>query len=221
MSQKDEGFNQANDELLKALIDKAVDNGKGINDIKEMLRRQTDLSAALQDVGKTVSGQAERMDRSHARIEEINADVKKIVQQTARDGSAEALRGEIVGLREFLRQPVKKEMHYKYFLGKPLLVHVPMIMLIGVLSALLVRNIGRADDHEANDMKWRYVKLNAVNEAQGYLSGIEERYRADPRVFTNEVVEEEDRRQQLFQKKLEEEKTRGDIKALEEKRKMR
>lgn len=208
-------------EVLKALVDKVVDIGKGINEVRETLRKFPDPAAAIQEIGKSIGEQGANVTGQGAILNEISEGVKRIIKQTAPDQSVEAVRQEIVQLRLLLEQPLKKEVHYRHFLGKPLLILIPAIIVIGVLSAFLVMSREELHDHAENDMKWRYNKLMADSVNLRILHSIDDKYSNNPEQFGRDVKEEEDRKQQLYENLSQVHRAEDEIQRLEKKKKLR
>lgn len=211
-----------NEEFIKALIDKIVAHGTDLKAIDELIRKLPDPSAALEAMDKRVGELADRVEKLETNIGKTAGELEKVSRQlTLPADSIGQLSHQLENHAQLFEKPLKKSVHYTHFIGRSLLVCTLLGLMILGLLLLWNRTQIKADQHTENDIKWRHAKLSADSGVLRSLFETENAYRIDPEGFRAAVIEEEERRQQLYEKWLQLKQAEGDIQKLEEKKKKR
>jgi len=209
-----------NDEYFKLLVEKVMDNGTAINETREQIRK-------LPSPGGLIQGLEQRMEKLETRQEAV-AKVMSMMNETLREdkGDEKSLKAAMQNLRndmltyiQYFENPTKKEIHYRHFVGWPLLVLFVMGVAMAGMGALLVNVWGRAGKYEASDIKWRYARLSLDSAVTHVLDMAEQQYLSNSEQLEKDVVAEEERRKELAEKILQVNQGIKDIDNLEKQKK--
>jgi hypothetical protein len=161
-----------------------------------------------------------RLEKQDANFEKTGEELRKISQQLSLPAaSIEQLRQQLEQHTQLFEKPLKKSIHYTHFLGRSMLVSAILIIIIMGLTILWNRAQIKANLHEENDIKWRQAKLTPDSLILKALEETDRAYLADPEGFRKAVVDEEERRQELFEQWQRVHQAAGEIERLEEKKK--
>jgi hypothetical protein len=218
--QKSNSAEEMANELLQVLVEKTTNNEKAIRENTAGMSQLTDTRPILKEIGVRITAQEKQLEELKGGFGHVQAGIEKMAEKIAIPTEPiSKLSADLKKHAEFFLVPRQKEVHYRYFLGKPALTLGVAILIIGLLATLLIRSYGRAEEHAANDLKWRYVNLWPDSVLFKALHLADERYKSDPEQFRKGVIDEEDRKQELFEKFELQNKTKQEIIELEEKKK--
>jgi hypothetical protein len=221
-------------EVIRALIGKTVDIGKGIQEnqagiaglsngvsvLREVIGQIPDPTGNLQIILNrlvSIENVLQALNRNFGDVATVY--LEDAGRESGRAAAGEALVAELKEHRAFFEKPHRKEVHYTHFLSKPLLVLGGVCLLVGSLGFFLIRSEGRVDRYRDNDMKWRSISLSRDTAVMNVVFQTIEAYRANPEGIRQDVMAEEDRRQELLAKSLSQQKTAQEIRELEQKEK--
>ena len=200
--------------LMQTLIDSVTANGAAVREITEQMQKLPDTTEILREVGKRITGQEKRQEELVGSLAELRGGLGELrdalgkvegtLQKTKEElsfpeAAFSELRGSLQKHREYFDKPRLKEVHYRHFLGRPLISLGVAFLIISLLIVLLVRAQGRIDQHVENDLKWRYLHVFADTANLDGLNQVSQRFKANPEQFKKDVDYEEDRQQQLFE----------------------
>jgi hypothetical protein len=121
-----------------------------------------------------------------------------------------------------LRLPPKKEVSHHHHLNKGISVGLLLLLLLVLAEfVLLTKAWSKKEGQEANDLKYRYLKLSTDTGSQRLLFHVDSIYLQDKDRFKKNVIGEEDRRLELFNLQQQIEAKDREVKLLKEKVKKR
>ena len=189
------------DELLKVLIDKVVENGTRIGQVKDQIHK-------LQEPPAEATALHQRMAALEERTGIITEGVKQL---NNRFSDLDTTRKKMTDLQTDLQRyvhifehPKLKEVHHKHFLGRPTLTIFTISAIITLQMIALFKSRDKADRYEENDIKWRSAMLSEDSTVTKALNKSQRDYNADADQFRKDVVAEEERRAELYQRWLQE-----------------
>jgi uncharacterized coiled-coil protein SlyX len=225
MNSVKEDFNASvkeTNELLKVIAEKLTGSETSIRKNAEEVGKLADTPAILQELGKRMEDQDKHVEELKGGVGEMKAGLEKMREKISIPvETISQLRTDLKNHVEFFSQPRQKNVHHRHFLGKPILALALAMMVITVLVVLLTQSYTRAGEQAAGDIQWRYAKLSLDSVFMKTLLKTEELYKANPQQFSRDVIEEEDRRQKLFEKWNLQDETQKEIKDLEERKKLK
>ena len=206
----------AGDELLKVLIDKVVENGTKIGQVKDQIHKLQEPSA-----------EATAADQRMAVLEERSGTIKEDVEELKkRMGDLDVTRRSMTDLQTDLQRyvnifenPKLKEVHHKHFLGRSLLTLLAACVIIVLEFSGLIRSWDKEALYEENDIKWRSAMLSEDSTVTKALNKYQQDYNANADQFRKDVVAEEERRAELFQRWRQEQEAEQKIHELEDAKK--
>ncbi|HEX9509376.1 MAG TPA: hypothetical protein VF939_02760 [Puia sp.] len=209
-------------EFTKALVEKMVGHGADLRDVSEQIRKLPNPTPTLEGLDRHVGEMVNRMDL-------LGENFAKIGNELGRISKGLALPVDSIGkLEDQLKQhallferPLKKSVHYTHFMGQSLLVGAILVIIIIGLTILWDRALIKADQHTDNDIKWRTAKLTSDSLVLNALNETERAYLANPDGMRKSTLDEEERRQELFEQWQRVNQAAGEIRRLEEKKKMK
>jgi hypothetical protein len=216
----------SNDELLKVIVEKVIDNGTAIKEAREQIRKVV-VQGEAKD-GLLV--QMERVEQNFKEIEKVMAKGMEVMQSRMDSyekkmdpdrlvGKIERLQNDLITHTEYFAQPRRKEVHYKHFLGWPLIALIVMGFVLGGLGYLCVGAWEKARRYEDSDIKWRSARLSMEPAVTHELDSTERYFQANPEQFRKDVIAEEERRRELEERLLQEQANRAQIEQLQRQKK--
>ncbi len=204
------------DVLLKVLIDKVVENGTKIGQVKDQIHKLQEPSA-----------EATAVDRRMGVLEERSGTIKQGVEELQkRLGDLDITRKGMTDLQTDLQRyvhifehPKLKEVHHKHFLGRPTLTLFVVSAIITLQFIALARTWDKEALYEQNDIKWRSAMLSEDSTVTKALNKCQRDYNANADQFRKDVVAEEERRAELYQRWLQEQEDEQKIRELEDAKK--
>ena len=190
------------EELAKAMVDKLMDIGNEVNEIQDSVRRLVVLQKPMEKLQdgvqkmNTIAADGQELMKGmvqwHNQMQGHVAQFERQVQQHELKQGMNELNAAIKDHIDFFGQSVKKEIHYKHFVGKPLVVIVMLVVIAGMLTAGWMDALKWATRSAGTDIKWRYIQTRY--EWRQFADSVERWYQADPTGLEKEVKEEERRR---------------------------
>ncbi|HLZ86217.1 MAG TPA: hypothetical protein VKQ52_03205, partial [Puia sp.] len=215
-NQRDTTSVSGQDELLRVLIDKVVDNGTAIRETRAEIRRLPEPGAAMEGldqrigaleekVGVIGTGMGERIGGLERQMEVVAKGVAGLGAQVGEPtgwllSGMRNLQSSLEVYVDFFTKPMQKEVHHRHFLGRPMLLGFVVLFVIGLQWYGLIRSWNREDMYEKNDLLWRGAKLSGDSVVTRALDKVKRDYESDPGQFGKDVVTEEERRAELFER---------------------
>jgi len=203
-------------ELLRAMAGK-------IMNLAEAVKENADQSKKLLEQVEEIRGLKEQMVSQEKRMEELIQKEGQMMEAVQRAAAKIDLPGEKVErlqgvlddeIRRF-QEPLDKTVRHHHLIGKAFWVLFGLTLISSAVSTMAVWQWRRADQHAANDMRWRAVKLVADPAVMKVVDQVGSASLTDPKGFAREVEAEEDRREDLAKNILREQEARQRIEELE------
>ena len=223
------------EEVLKALVDKTVENASAIRELNEHLRKQAqpnpaaaelnqhlgELKEQVEVAGKSVT---ERIGELEGRIGKIGEGISSLSVQLGNPANwllsgMHSLQKSLEEYKDFFSKPLKKEVHYKHMLGWPLWVLLGLLVIVGLEGWGLTNARSQADLHEQNDILWRAARLSEDSVVVHRLDKTMRDYQANPDQFRKDVEAEEERLTELAEQLRQEQENMGRIRELQRSKK--
>jgi hypothetical protein len=212
-----EQTSRENSESIKAVVNKVIDMGKSIRETDERLRQTEEQVKQLPDLQKNKEAWDQLVKKFDDNVEKQDANLEalkvliagQVTEMNKRMSGVEALRLALVNHAQLFEKPLEKSVHYRHFLGKPLLVLLGMGMVLGAVVFFWIRTGVRADQFTGNDSKWRHLKLTHDTAVLKAAERVERDYLADPDAFKKLVDDEEERRAEEIENMMEAEQRRN------------
>jgi hypothetical protein len=216
MTEKNELSTATSRELMNAMIAKMSNVESAIKANTEQVAQLPDLKEILQEVGKRASAEEKRLEGLDERVGALDTRLKQLTEKLSLPIDAVSrLRADLEKHVDFFRKPRVKEVHYRHFLGAPVLALFGAGLIIVALVVLLFQAKGERDEYIENDLQWRWLELSPDIALQKILDSAGKRYQANPEQFRKDVVDEEQRLRRLAEKQQVVEQTQEDIRKLE------
>jgi hypothetical protein len=90
-----------------------------------------------------------------------------------------------------LSTPLKQEVRHEHHITKPIIVCIVLSLVVIGLLFLEYFTWFEADQHKANDLKYRYLRVFEDSQGLSTLRKIDSEYSADPAAFRDQVVKQE------------------------------
>lgn len=174
--------NGVSESLSNAMVKKLLNIGNQIEEVQDNVKKVM----VLQEPTRRLFDGVEKMNEMAAAGRGVISDLAQW-----RDEMNE-LKAQMASHIEYFRKPAQKEIHHKHFIGKPLVVVVCLLLVMGAMAAGLTGTWQRASRNAAADIKWRY--LRARYEWGGFTDSVERWYRDDPNGMEKQVIGDEERR---------------------------
>ena len=203
------------DEILKALIGKVIDLGSAVQENTAQLKKLADQ----QDVMGTVNERSLVQEKQIAELVRKNGEVQEEVHKIGErldipTDKIETLQQQLERHERLFEKPLDKTVHYRHYVGWPIVVILGMLFITTSSVAVAVRQWQRVDNFRAGDYKWRYVRFSHDTAVWQLVYRAERLYRNNPDEFINEVQGEEERRDQLARNMQKAEEANENIKKL-------
>ena len=238
---------QDDQELVKVLIDKTLDNGAALSDMKEMginnLEATRENSRLIGEVIKGLDDQPvlkniledikKRVDKNLQDNEELqkrhNGELNRIWHALSDNNETEAAQTELKQnlvdkLEENIQlfeKPHQKNVHYTHQLGRPLLM-LGLMLILPIAEFIYWNGLwAKAEKYQEGDIQWRNIELTKDSIVLDAVQKTRSMYRMGPEQFRADVIGEENRRQELFERKMQRIEKDEEIHELEKKEKIR
>jgi len=208
------------DELLKVLVDKVVNIGAEIGELREQVGRLSGPEVVVAGLEHRIGALEEGLEAVGKGLATLGEGLTEVADKIGRPDreltdTLRSLERSLDGYVDFFKGPVKKEVHHRHFLGRPVLTLAGLIVVVAGLVFWLVGALNKADVYESNDILWRGVNLSVDSVVTRALNKEVKEYNADGAQYRKDVIAEEERRKELYQRRLEVEEKMGEIKDLE------
>jgi len=210
------------DEILKALIGKVIDLGSAVQENTAQLKKLADQQEVIGAVNERTLVQEKQIEELIRKNGEVQEEVHKIGERLdIPTGKIETLQQQLERHERLFEKPLDKTVHYRHYVGWPIVVILGMLFITTSSVAVAVRQWQRVDDYRAGDYKWRYVRFSRDTAVWQLVDRAERRYRNNPDQFINEVQGEEERRDQLARNMQRAEEANENIKKLNNQERVR
>lgn len=210
------------DEILKALIGKVIDLGSAMQENTAQLKKLADQQDVMGSVNERSLVQEKQIEELIRKNGEVQEEVRKIGERLdIPTGKIETLQQQLERHGRLFEKPLDKTVHYRHYVGWPIVVILGMLFITTSSVAVAVRQWQRVDDYRAGDYKWRYVHFSRDTAVWQLVDRAERRYRNNPDEFINEVQGEEERRDQLARNMQRAEEANENIKKLNKQERVR
>jgi hypothetical protein len=204
------------DELLKVLIEKVVENGSKITQVKDQIHKLQEPSAEAKAVDQRMAVLEEHSGTIKEGVEELK---KRLVDLDTTRKSMTDLQTDLQRYVHIFEHPKLKEVHHKHFLGRPALILFLVSAIITTQIIALARSWDKEAKYEENDIKWRSAILSEDSIVTMTLTKCQRDYNANADQFRKDVVAEEERRAELYQRWLQEQEDVQKIRELQDAKK--
>jgi hypothetical protein len=195
-------------ELMKVMANNITKNTEAIQ------AGNTEIGGLVQRV-EALKGLEERVGKMEEELRTVSGLVAVIAAQPEFPVElVNHLRGDLARHTEYFQEPSRKEIHYRHFLGWPIVVIFLMAFAALGSGVLMVSANERADRYSASDIKYRRAKLIADSVLLQKLEATDRKYLDDPDGFRREVIGEEQRRDALVEQQMEAEAKKAQIEEL-------
>jgi hypothetical protein len=206
LRQGNEGTLQMSNELLKALIDKSVENGKAVQENAARLQEIAGMIGRLPDRGLEMAKVLEQLDivqfkqsQQFKEIGEVETHVKEIAGRDAlTKADLEGLHGHLSRHAALFEKPLAKSVRYTHVLDQSFWALLVMAIVIITITVLWIHTGEKADRYKEGDIKWRHVKLDTNPLVRRAFAQAEYEYKTDADGFRRQVEAEEENRHHLF-----------------------
>jgi hypothetical protein len=210
------------DEILKALIGKVIDLGSAMQENTAQLKKLADQQDVMGSVNERSLVQEKQIEELIRKNGEVQEEVHKIGERLdIPTDKIETLQQQLERHGRLFDKPLDKTVHYRHYVGWPIVVILGMLFITTTSVAVAVRQWQRVDDYKAGDYKWRYVRFSRDTAVRQLVDRAERRYRDNPDEFINEVQGEEERRDQLARNMQKAEEANENIKKLNNQERVR
>ena len=204
------------DELLKVLIDKVVENGSKISQVKDQIHKLQEPSAEATAIDQRMAALEKRSGTIKDGVEELKKQFGELV--TTRKSMTD-LQSDLQQYVHIFEHPKLKEVHHKHFFGRPALTVFIVSAIITLQFLALARSWDKEEKYEENDIKWRSAVLSEDSTVTKALNKCVQDYNANADQFRKDVVAEEERRAELYQRWLQEQEDVQKIRDLQDAKK--
>ena len=238
---------QGDQELVSALINKTVDNGTALNDLKltglsnleetrensrligeviKGLDSQPVLKSILEDIRKRIDKNLQDNEELQNRHnEELNRIWNALSDNYKTDAAQKELKQDLIDkLQENIQlfeKPHQKNVRYTHHLSRPLLM-LGLILILPLAELFYWNGLwAKAEKYQEGDIQWRNIELTKDSVVLDAVQKTRSMYRTLPEKFRADVIEEENRRQELFERKMQRMEKDEEILELEKKEKIR
>lgn len=185
----------------------------------EALEKKTDK---IQEQVNGLPDHSEAMKNTNSRLEAAEKEIKDL------PGKIFMPLPEILGLTDALQHhsrllsiPLKQEVRHEHHITKPIIVCIALSLVIIGLLFLEYFTWFTADQHKANDLKYRYLEVFASSEGNKFYMAIDSGYNANPEEFRKLVINQEKIEFERFEDYKRMQENQEEIKNLQEKWKQR
>jgi hypothetical protein len=203
MKTTEESDYSVTDEILKGLTAKVTEMGSTVKETTAQAKKMSDQMSGLPLFGQ----QMEVMGDSLRKLQEGFEKMKQAVGQMGEEigslpdkvvapmDSIAGLRSALSNHTQLFEKPLRKEVHYRHFVGWPIKVILGMCVIVMVSVAGWWNAGERVSDSKQDELKYRFVKLQGNTAVQQVVDAAEEAWQADPDQFKKlvEAREEQDR----------------------------
>jgi hypothetical protein len=199
----DESFS-ITDEVVKALTGKVAEMGAALNENTAQLGKLNEMGAQIPYFEKrldTMADWARRLDQgvlaSSAGLKEAMNGVEEkfgvlISRVSVPTEDIGTLRQDLINHAKLFEKPLHKEVHYRHFLGWPIVTLVAAGIVMAFMFVLWENDRIQLTNAAVNDIKYRYMKLSTDSVVQARVHAAEEAWQADADQFTKAVETDEE-----------------------------
>lgn len=165
----------------------------------------------LKEEVKHIGNHSEILSVIKTGMEELRTAIQK---QSFPEKELKQLQTDIITNTELLTRPVKKEIIYDYHSTKAIWIAAALFLILCLMSAGWIMTAGKLNVYKANDMKYRYLKLQDNETLNTWLSLTDSLHLMNANM-RNTVIAKEDENQknyEIMQKALKMEKEAKELK---------
>jgi hypothetical protein len=200
---EDENFS-INDEILKALTGKVAETGSAVNENTVQLKKVIEVVSILPAIEKRLGSMEDRIWKMEQRVEEMSKSSKEAIGNMGKriDALASSIslpaeeigayRQDLLNHARLFEKPLHKEVHYRHFLGWPIVVLILAVLGATFMFGLWQDASNRVSEKEQNDIKYRYLKLSGDSVIQKRVDSADQGWLADPEQFKKAVEADEE-----------------------------
>ena len=208
------------DELLKVLVDKVVNIGTEVGALREQVGRLPGAEAVVAGLEQRIGALEEGLGAVGKGLAALGEGLTEVAGKIGKPDreltdTLWSLKRSLDGYVDFFKEPAKKEVHHRHFLGRPLLTVLGLLVVVGGLVFWLTQSWNKAELYEKNEILWRGVNLSLDSVVTRALNKEVKEFNANGDQYRKDVIGEEERRMELDQRRLEMDEKIGEIKELE------
>lgn len=190
--------------LMDAVVQKMEAFDKWSKDTEERLKNLPDHT----DFIKRMNG---RLMSAEKEIKDLPAKIFMPITEI------EAFTAQVRELRKQLAIPLKQEVHHEHHLSKPIFVCIGLLLVIFALGLTLYYSWLQTDQNKENDIKYRHLEVFLDAQNRKYLHVLDSIYNANPKVFRDEVMQQERIEKERFEDYERMQENQQEIKNLQQK----
>jgi hypothetical protein len=193
-----------NELILKALTGKVAETGSAVNENTVQLKKLIEMASILPAFEKRLGSMEDRVWKMEQRVEETSNRSNETIDKMGEriDGLASSIslpaaeigayRQDLVNHARLFEKPLHKEVHYRHFVGWPVVVVILAVICAIFMFGLWQDASDKVSEKEQNDIKYRYMKLSGDSAIEARVNSAEEAWHADPDQFRKTVESDEE-----------------------------
>lgn len=187
-----------NELLMQTIVDKLNSMEDGIKRLKEQMPTVPDYSAQLAGINQSLIQAQESITRLPQQLKFPAGAVHTLTQQLDVNN-------------DLLSRPPRQEVRHHHHVTTGLIISGILVLLLTISVCWIYNLYDRKDNYKANDIKYRYLKLQESKPLQVLLYETDSLYRKRGKAITDSVIQEEEARE--LRKELQEKAERKEQEA--------
>ena len=189
--------------LMQTIVDKLNDIDAAVGQLKEHMPRVPDYSGQLTGINQSVTQVQESLVKMPQQLKFPTAAVHTLTQHLEVNN-------------DLLRRPPRQEIRHHHHITKGIIASGVLGLLLAICVCWIYRLYERQENYKANDIKYRYLKIEGTSSLQALLYKMDSLYHKDMKAVTDSVVEWEADRQRRMELQEKAEQKEREAKLLRE-----
>lgn len=184
--------------LMQTIVDKLNDMEDEIKRIKEQMPTIPDYSAQLASINQSLT--------------QAQVSIARLPQQLKfPTGAVYTLTQHLDINNDLLRRPPRQEVRHYHHLTTGIIISSTLVLLLAICVCWIYNLYDKQNNYKANDIKYRYLKLQEIKPLQALLYETDSLYRKRGKAITDSVIQQEEARE--LRKELQEKAERKEQEA--------
>jgi len=182
--------------LMQTIVDKLNEIDATVGQLKEKMPTVPDYRGQLTAINQSITQAQESIVSLPLQLKFPTAAVHTLTQHMEVNN-------------DLLRRPPKQEIRHHHHLTKGIIASGVLGLLLIICACWIYRLYERQDSYKANDIKYRYLKIEGTPSLHALLYEMDSLYRKDMKALTDSVVQWEvdlQRRMELQEKAAQKER---------------
>ncbi|GAA0548147.1 hypothetical protein [Chitinophaga japonensis] len=182
--------------LMQTIVDKLNEIDATVGQLKEKMPTVPDYSRQLTAINQSITQAQESVVSLPLQLKFPTAAVHTLTQHLEVNN-------------DLLRRPPKQEIRHHHHLAKGIIASGVLGLLLIICACWIYRLYERQDNYKANDIKYRYLKIEGTSSLQALLYKMDSLYHKDMKAMRDSVVQWEadrERRMELQEKAAQKER---------------